>query len=83
VIDRQLLDRMRWCVRSSLKAGARMGAKLKVRQPLAKVEVILADCTHQAWLEQHSALVAKELNVKLVEYAARPISTSAIRYCPT
>ena len=29
----------------SLGRAARMGAKLKVRQPLAKVEVILADRT--------------------------------------
>ena len=37
----------------SLGRAARMGAKLKVRQPLAKVEVILADRRHQAWLEEH------------------------------
>ncbi len=51
-IDRQLSNRMR-LVREivSLGLAARMGAKLKVRQPLAKVEVILADTTHQAWLE--------------------------------
>ena len=48
-----------------------MGAKLKVRQPLAKVEVILADREHQAWLEEHRALVAEELNVKQVEYPPR------------
>ena len=53
----------------SLGRAARMGAKLKVRQPLAKVEVILADRTHQPWLEEHSALIAEELNVKQVEFA--------------
>ena len=37
----------------SLGRSARMAAKLKVRQPLAKVEVILADRTHLAWLEEH------------------------------
>ncbi len=52
----------------SLGRSARMGAKLKVRQPLAKVEVILADRTHQAWLEEHAALIADELNVKQVEF---------------
>ena len=52
----------------SLGRSARMNAKLKVRQPLAKVEVILADQTHQAWLEEHASLVAEELNVKQVEY---------------
>jgi isoleucyl-tRNA synthetase len=46
-----------------------MDAKLKVRQPLAKVEVILADTQHQAWLERHDELLCKELNVETVEYA--------------
>jgi isoleucyl-tRNA synthetase len=55
----------------SLGRAARMGAKLKVRQPLAKVEVILADRTHQGWLQEHSALIAEELNVKQVEFAQR------------
>ena len=31
----------------SLGRSARMGAKLKVRQPLARVEVVLADRAHQ------------------------------------
>ncbi|MBL9124948.1 MAG: class I tRNA ligase family protein, partial [Planctomycetaceae bacterium] len=55
----------------SLGRAARMTAKLKVRQPLERVEVILADTTHQPWLEQHAALVAEELNVKRVEYATK------------
>ena len=37
----------------SLGRAARMDAKLKVRQPLAKVEVVLADRQHQAWLKEH------------------------------
>ena len=53
---------------ASLGRSARMKAKLKVRQPLAKVEVILADGDHQAWLEAHEALLREELNVKQVEY---------------
>jgi isoleucyl-tRNA synthetase len=55
----------------SLGRSARMGAKLKVRQPLAKVEVILADRAHEAWLKDHSALIAEELNVKRVEFAEK------------
>jgi len=54
---------------ASLGRSARMEAKLKVRQPLEKVEVILADDSHQAWLEQHNELLCSELNVKLIEYA--------------
>ncbi|MEE8451250.1 MAG: isoleucine--tRNA ligase, partial [Thermoguttaceae bacterium] len=52
----------------SLGRSARMGAKLKVRQPLSLVEVILADDTHRGWLEDHADLVCDELNVKKVEY---------------
>ena len=43
-IDEQLSERMRLLREiASLGRSARMEAKLKVRQPLAKVEVILAD----------------------------------------
>jgi len=68
-LDRPLSEQMR-LVReiSSLGRQARSGAELKVRQPLAKVEVLLADVTHQAWLESHSGLIAEELNVKTVEF---------------
>jgi len=69
-IDLNLSERMS-LVREivSLGRAARMGAKLKVRQPLAKVEVILASTAHQSWLEDHASLIAEELNVKQVEFA--------------
>jgi isoleucyl-tRNA synthetase len=53
----------------SLGRSARMEAKLKVRQPLSKVEVVLVDLSHQPWLESHAELIAKELNVKTVDFA--------------
>ena len=53
---------------ASLGLAARIGAKLKVRQPLGKVEVILADRSQQAFLEGHVELLKKELNVKQVEF---------------
>ncbi len=67
--DAELSQRMN-LVREIVSQGraARMNAKLKVRQPLAKVEVILAERAQQPWLQQHSALIAEELNVKLVEF---------------
>ncbi len=37
-----------------------------------RVEVILADATHQAWLEQHCDVIADELNVKQVEFSDEP-----------
>jgi isoleucyl-tRNA synthetase len=52
----------------SLGRAARMDAKLKVRQPLSRVEVVLADGQHLEWLEDHAGLVREELNVKQVEY---------------
>ena len=55
---------------ASLALSARMGAKLKVRQPLAKVEIILVDPSHQQWLEGHCGLIAEELNVKAVEFTS-------------
>jgi isoleucyl-tRNA synthetase len=71
-VDDQLSTRME-LVREivSLGRSARMNAKLKVRQPLAKVEVILANEAQRAWLEEHAALVAEELNVKRVEYTQK------------
>jgi isoleucyl-tRNA synthetase len=53
----------------SLGRAARMGAKLKVRQPLAKVEVILVE--REPWLQAHAALIAEELNVKQVEFSEK------------
>ncbi|MCX7426148.1 MAG: class I tRNA ligase family protein, partial [Planctomycetia bacterium] len=56
----------------SLGRSARMGAKLKVRQPLARVEMILADRRYHEWLERHEALICDELNVKQAEIAEDP-----------
>jgi isoleucyl-tRNA synthetase len=55
----------------SLGRSARMGAKLKVRQPLAKVEIVLVHPQYQAWLEAHTGLIREELNVKQVEFIPR------------
>ena len=69
VIDEALSARMN-LVREISRSAATPAAQrsLKVRQPLAKVEVILADTTHQTWLEEHAAVIAEELNVKAVEF---------------
>ena len=73
VIDEALSERMN-LVRliASLGRNARNAAALKVRQPLAKVEVILADTTHQAWLEEHADVIDEELNVKQLEFCDDP-----------
>ncbi|MEZ6099798.1 MAG: isoleucine--tRNA ligase [Pirellulaceae bacterium] len=65
-----LLSQQMRLVREICSRGlaARSEAKLRVRQPLAKVEVILVDDTHRRWLESHAALIASELNVEQVEF---------------
>ena len=83
-IDETLSQRMA-LVREivSLGRSARMTAKLKVRQPLSRVEVILADAQQQAWLEEHAALICDELNVKQVEFIPGPTNISPIPCSPT
>jgi isoleucyl-tRNA synthetase len=53
---------------ASLGLSARMDNKLKVRQPLANVEVVLVQQTHQQWLQAHEAILCEELNVKQIQY---------------
>ena len=68
-IDELLSERM-GLVREivSLGRSARAAAKLKVRQPLSRVEVVLASKQHRQWLEEHHELICDELNVKAVEF---------------
>ena len=71
-IDAELSERMEVLREiASLGRSARMNAKLKVRQPLALVEVVLASDTHQAWLEAHHELLRDELNVKEIAYTTQ------------
>jgi isoleucyl-tRNA synthetase len=71
-VDERLLAQMELAREiSSLGRSARMTAKLKVRQPLSRVIVVLVDESELGWLEQHAALVRDELNVKEVEFAHR------------
>lgn len=72
-IDRQLSEQMALAREIvSLGRSARMAVRLKVRQPLARVEIVLTDSTHQAWLETHEAIIRDELNVKRVEIVQNP-----------
>jgi isoleucyl-tRNA synthetase len=75
LIDEALVRRMT-LVRdvSSLGRAARAAEKLKVRQPLAKVEVILAHAApaDEQWLAAHADLVCDELNVKQFEICREP-----------
>ncbi len=55
---------------ASLGRAARAEAKLKVRQPLQRVEVILAEPSQTAWLQSHAKLLQEELNVREIEYTS-------------
>jgi isoleucyl-tRNA synthetase len=55
---------------ASLGRSARMDSKLKVRQPLQRVEVSLADELHIHWLRLHDDIVRDELNVDEIHYAS-------------
>jgi len=70
LIDQELSDEM-GLVRQIVSLGhsARTQAGVKVRQPLALVELVLADPSRRTWLEDHNQLIAEELNVKRVEFA--------------
>jgi isoleucyl-tRNA synthetase len=69
LIDRDLSQRMEILREiASLGLRARTEAKLRVRQPLAKVEVVLNSPHHLEWLESHSPILKAELNVKAVHF---------------
>jgi len=66
-IDEVLSERMGLLLEvASLGRSARVQARLKVRQPLSLVDVVLAERTHEDWLTRHAALIEDELNVKEV-----------------
>ncbi|MCH2180155.1 MAG: isoleucine--tRNA ligase [Mariniblastus sp.] len=71
LVDQDLSRRMETLREiASLGRSARMDAKLKVRQPLTGVTVILSDAADQPWLEEHNAILKTELNVKSVTYTS-------------
>ncbi len=69
LIDRDLSQRMEILREiASLGLRARTEAKLRVRQPLSKVEVVLNSDQHLSWLEDHREILEGELNVKSVHF---------------
>ncbi|MDO5553366.1 MAG: isoleucine--tRNA ligase [Planctomycetia bacterium] len=82
LIDHTLSHRMR-LVREivSLGRNARMGSRLKVRQPLAAIEVVLTDPGMKSELVSQIPLMKEELNVKEINFidkADRYISYSVV-----
>ena len=71
LIDKNLSEQMQLLRElASLGRSARMNAKLKVRQPLSGVTVILNDEKHLQWLQSHGEILRTELNVKDVAYTS-------------
>ncbi len=71
LIDEKLSEQMNLIRElASLGRSARMDAKLKVRQPLAGVTVVLNDDRHADWLKSHSDILESELNVKDVAFTS-------------
>jgi isoleucyl-tRNA synthetase len=62
----------------SLGLAARSASRMKVRQPLRDVTVVLADPSGQATLERHDALMRDELNVREVRFSAQ--ATEFVEY---
>ncbi|MEM9941182.1 MAG: class I tRNA ligase family protein [Planctomycetota bacterium] len=54
---------------ASVGLSARAASKLKVRQPLSSVTVILNDATHVEWLKSNVDILKQELNVQSVQFA--------------
>lgn len=70
-IDEELSARMNLLREiASLGRSARMEAKLKVRQPLSGVTVVLNEDRHQAWMVANDSILREELNVKQVTYTS-------------
>ena len=52
----------------SLGLKVRTDNKLRVRQPLASAQIIMADSRQRAGLESHMEMMAQELNVKAIHF---------------
>jgi len=72
-IDRALIEQMA-ITRQAVNLGlsARRVSNIKVRQPLARCEIVLSNPAHQAALERHIALVMEELNIKELVFSTDP-----------
>jgi len=73
IIDRTLLEQMA-ITRQAVNLGlsARRVSNLKVRQPLARCELVLSDSGKRAGLERHIDLIKEELNIKEIAFSNDP-----------
>jgi isoleucyl-tRNA synthetase len=66
----------------SLGRAARAEEKLRVRQPLRQVEIVVADRSLLEWLEAHKGQIADELNVKTVAFISEADQYVEYRIAP-
>jgi len=72
-LDRGLIEQMR-ITRQAVNLGlsARRTENIKVRQPLARCELVVSDEKQRAGLEKHIDLLKEELNIKEIEFSSNP-----------
>ncbi len=72
-IDRSLIEQMA-ITRQAVNLGlsARRVSNIKVRQPLARCELVLSNPGHRAPLERHLDLIKEELNIKEIAFSTDP-----------
>lgn len=72
-LDRTLLDEMA-TTREAVTLGlnARRQENIKVRQPLARCELVVNNAAAREGLRRHLDLIASELNIKVVEFTDTP-----------
>ena len=78
------LSRVMGAVRELVSLGreVRTAAKLRVRQPLAAAELVLADAALAAEVREHEGLIRDELNVREVHFVADADAYVAYRIQP-
>jgi isoleucyl-tRNA synthetase len=78
------LSRVMGAVRELVSLGlqVRTAAKLRVRQPLAAAELVLADPSLAAEVREHEALIREELNVRELHFVADAAAYVEVRIKP-
>ena len=72
VIEQDLIDAMEVVLRiSALGRTARTKAGVKIRQPLARLLVRVAQPSERAVVEKYKAIIQEELNINAIEFIAR------------
>lgn len=81
VVEQDLIDAMEVVLRiSSLGRTARTKAGVKIRQPLARLLVRVAQPSERAVIEKYKAIIQEELNINAIEFIAREDESAYFSY---